>query len=939
MPNLKNKKVIKDQQGQRKYPGRVTEIQGNTMATTGYGDIPLYVVPNVGNPMVVPANSGNRVFPGASSFTEYPIAKNGGWLEKYQDGGKTLEDNDSWLENIAEIADPTGISSWDDVYRAYKNSGVGKELALEVLGAIPFLGKIGKSGKVITGGFGLLQDAVKTSKYLPASKQQKFIDQAFKMYQNYNKAGGKELDEALGATTKVLRDKIPYINPSKWSSSDKAINIANKSFKAGKLSDAVQAALGSKDNSGFTSDIRHGEVPKYGGRNIFPQIELGEHGDYAYGGWLEQYGDGGKTDQNPLLKSKTLLLEGNDENPQDLGPDANRSGFGINDKKIHISDNRKIRATTGKKINPNVALKTGDYDENVIDSLIKYSIKYNIDPNRVLAQGLAESTFGKKDSQNIGHLKHFYRNESPYPQMMEAILEGDRLAKTNKNKKTTREEIIQGYNGYGKLFPETEKDYHGGNSKAFYEVPFGKEGYLDMDKNPLYGIEIKDLMDNVIGKDAQIQYKILKSKNPIKKEFYNPNNVKIPYRRKDFKYGGWLDTYEDGGETDPPVNLRSASTQLASPVSTQAPEVPLNKTGWDWVKQKYENRQPSEWNMLMMDKSGSYVDSGVDPFSLMLTAPQQVIKAGVKGGKALLDASKSNKIKKIEAPKELLGSSNKFKSEIDWSKWNKEIPDNTQLMKEYNTIEQTSKANGTWMKNPDGSPFQGTPEQFVQQNSENFKKAFPKGYDKTYRGDRVHYNIMNDDLYNLNTFTGNKDMALNYTYENAQPFTSNSPLGMNPNRGKDIMSSEGIYELYGKKSINSKILNSKRNADYSDIDIYDKDVLNYFKNKELGNKNLKSHYNKDMRPISTDDLAYQYLKDKNLDNLTINNIYDSSLEPGTVRINNNKSGNYLKSMQGNNGMFDMTNPNIYKAAIPIGLGVAASQNKQDNSQWLEKYGL
>lgn len=262
-------------------------------------------------------------------------------------------------------------------------------------------------------------------------------------------------------------------------------------------------------------------------------------------GWLEKYGDGGETDQNPLLKSKTLLLEGNDENPQDLGPDANRSGFGINNKKIHISDNRKIRATTGKKINPNVALKTGDYDENVIDSLIKYAVKYNIEPNRVLAQGLAESTFGKKDSQNIGHLKHFYKNESPYPQMMEAILEGDRLAKTNKNKKTTREEIIQGYNGYGKLFPETEKDYHGGNSKAFYEVPFGKEGYLDMDKNPLYGIEIKDLMDNVIGKDPIIQNKILNVKNPIKEEFYNPNNVKIPYRRKDFKYGGIVKTLQN----------------------------------------------------------------------------------------------------------------------------------------------------------------------------------------------------------------------------------------------------------------------------------------------------------------------------------------------------------------------------------------------------------
>lgn len=204
-------------------------------------------------------------------FKEIPLSNN-------------IEDRDSWLENIAEVFDPTGLSSWDDVYRAYKNTGLSGETALEAFGAIPLLGKIGKSGKIITGGFGLLQDAVKASKYLPASKQQKFIDQAFNMYQKYNKAGGKELDEALGSTTKVLRDKIPYINPNKWSSSDKAINIANKSFKAGRLSDAVQAALGAKDNSGFTWDMRHGEVPKYGGRNIFPQIELGEHGDFAYGG-------------------------------------------------------------------------------------------------------------------------------------------------------------------------------------------------------------------------------------------------------------------------------------------------------------------------------------------------------------------------------------------------------------------------------------------------------------------------------------------------------------------------------------------------------------------------------------------------------------------------------------------------------------------------------
>jgi hypothetical protein len=55
----------------------------------------------------------------------------------------------------------------------------------------------------------------------------------------------------------------------------------------------------------------------------------------------------------------------------------------------------------------------------------------------------------------------------------------------------------------------------------------------------------------------------------------------------------------------------------------------------------------------------------------------------------------------------------------------------------------------------------------------------------------------------------------------------------------------------------------------------------------------------------------------------------------------------IKSAAGNNGMFDMTNPNIYKAVVPtvIGGGTAASQitePKQENGQfksggWIDKY--
>jgi hypothetical protein len=65
----------------------------------------------------------------------------------YQKGGEKTDD--STLENVAEIFDPTGISSWDDVYRSYKQTGMSPETALEVFGALPFLGKVGKVGKLL----------------------------------------------------------------------------------------------------------------------------------------------------------------------------------------------------------------------------------------------------------------------------------------------------------------------------------------------------------------------------------------------------------------------------------------------------------------------------------------------------------------------------------------------------------------------------------------------------------------------------------------------------------------------------------------------------------------------------------------------------------------------------------------------------------------------
>jgi len=72
--------------------------------------------------------------------------------------------------------------------------------------------------------------------------------------------------------------------------------------------------------------------------------------------------------------------------------------------------------------------------------------------------------------------------------------------------------------------------------------------------------------------------------------------------------------------------LKAASSTGTTPVSTEAPKNPTNKTGLEWAKDKYKHRQPSNWNMLMMDKDGSYKDSGVNPFELMLATPSNIAK-------------------------------------------------------------------------------------------------------------------------------------------------------------------------------------------------------------------------------------------------------------------------------------------------------------------------
>lgn len=272
--------VVYTNLGQWKYPGQVTKIPSNQITMQGV-DYPVHGIDDTGySQMMYPGM--DYTFPG-EYVTEYPMAQN----------GAQVEDNDSWLENISEIVDPTGISSWDDIYRAYKNSGVGKELALESLGAIPFLGKVSKVTK----------PGIHLTKYSG-------IDQ-------------------------ILKNTLP-----RNKSLSRAANVASKT---GRGTDAVQAVLGAKDNSGFTWDLRHGEVPKYGGRNIFPQADLGEHGDYAYGGSSDMYPFGGihtKTDTHMATGGWLDTMQVGGQKPWGEMTAQERAAY-LNDKESLQKQNKK----------------------------------------------------------------------------------------------------------------------------------------------------------------------------------------------------------------------------------------------------------------------------------------------------------------------------------------------------------------------------------------------------------------------------------------------------------------------------------------------------------------------------------------------------------------------------------------------------------------------
>jgi hypothetical protein len=167
---------------------------------------------------------------------------------------------------------------------------------------------------------------------------------------------------------------------------------------------------------------------------------------------------------------------------------------------IKLNDGRKIRMTTGKKINPNRDLKGGDYILNDIQQALKIGKQRGLskeDLYNLAAMDLAETGWGNTDNQ-MGHVLNGRGDTFP-EKFVNAYIDKMKYADDLHVKDPMKR--LQIYNGNGWVYPKTEKKYHGFEMKDIYGVPIGKG--IDLSKNPLYGKEVTDLRENVLKKNPR----------------------------------------------------------------------------------------------------------------------------------------------------------------------------------------------------------------------------------------------------------------------------------------------------------------------------------------------------------------------------------------------------------------------------------------------------
>lgn len=256
-----------------------------------------------------------------------------------------------WLKTTAQVIDPTGISSWGDAGRAmkeaYNNPGWGSigNAALETLGALPIIGKVGKAAKVAK----VVGEGEKVSKLAKATNMiTKPITAVANARVPYTKIkpfkAVEQIDNYLPfqKVTGAIPTKIVSKAPKAVQS---AVELGNSAQRFKRWNKGAQGILGGIGVSGEPSTPSGSTNYSYGGSNhnndtYYQGMSYQEggsfvpsYGDSAYGlpqySWGANYQEGGMAPEQ--MAQEGMPPQGA---PQQGPPQQPSEGGGIDPQQI-----------------------------------------------------------------------------------------------------------------------------------------------------------------------------------------------------------------------------------------------------------------------------------------------------------------------------------------------------------------------------------------------------------------------------------------------------------------------------------------------------------------------------------------------------------------------------------------------------------------------------
>lgn len=215
---------------------------------------------------------------------------------------------------------------------------------------------------------------------------------------------------------------------------------------------------------------------------------------------------------------------------------------------IKIKDKRTIDPLTGGLVSDKRRMH-GQVKYSHLKNIVESATKYGIDPYTALAINLQESGFKDEFATNPFRLDPSAIDMDTYEELRANPVSGsmrymkDKFEYAKKLGKTTEEDIIQAWNGYGKI---------GGKGKGMakaYGIDVSQEP-IDMKKNPVYAKRIINLRDSVIKQNPDVIKYIEEATRmkQISKQMDKPSDMKtggLKCGGKKLKCGG--KKMEEGG--------------------------------------------------------------------------------------------------------------------------------------------------------------------------------------------------------------------------------------------------------------------------------------------------------------------------------------------------------------------------------------------------------